>query len=150
METVSTTQCEIDRAGKIGTHVKQDQASVIAITEADLAKVRVMYWKEIHVQVQAQDENGQVSAQLEPRFQEAADSVAMMDGSYGSDAYLDAWGYGEFTEVAGEAKQVAESLAEKFNQGMPGDFVARIRDLAKTGERDERPGAIDSWAGVSA
>lgn len=123
--------------------------NVVVFTEADLARVRIMYWKEIPVQVQAQDENGQVSAQLESRFQEAADAVAMMDGSYGSDAYLDAWGYGEFIEIIGEARQAAENLAEKFNKGMPADFVARIRDLAKTGERDERPGAIDSWAGVS-
>lgn len=149
METVSTTQCEIDHAGKIETRAKRYRSSAVSVTEANLARVRIMYWKEIPVQVQAQDDNGQVSAQLEPRFQEAADAVAMMDGSYGSDAYLDAWGYGEFVEITGEAKQAADDLADKFNKGMPADFVARIRDLEKSGDRDERPGAIDSWAGIS-
>ena len=113
-----------------------------------MANVRIMYWKEIPVQVQAQDENGQVSVQLDPRFQEAADAVAMMDGSYGSDAYLDAWGYGQFKEEPGPAQEAAESVAERLNKGMPADFVARIRDLQRSGQRNEAPGAIDSWAGL--
>lgn len=116
--------------------------------ELDLAKVRVMYWKEIPVQVQAQDESGQLSTQLDARFQEAADAVSMMDGSYGSDAYLDAWGYGEFAEAPGDAKTAAEELAARFNSGMPEDFVARIRDMHRDGTRDESPGAINSWAGI--
>ena len=117
--------------------------------EAALAKVRVMYWKEIPVQVQARDESGTHSTQLEPRFQEAADAVAMMDGSYGSDAYLDAWGYGEFFDAPGTAREAADALAERINKGMPADLVARIRDLHRAGNRDERPGAIDSWAGTA-
>ena len=53
-----------------------------------------MYWKEIPVQVQATDDSETQSRQLEPRFQEAVDAVCMMEGSYGSDEYLDAWEWG--------------------------------------------------------
>ena len=108
-----------------------------------------MYWKEIPVQVQAQDENGQVSQPLDPRFQQATDAVAMFDGSAGSDAYLDGWGYGAFTEVGLPANEAAVELAARFNSNMPDDFVARIRDLYRAGKRDESPGAINSWAGVT-
>lgn len=107
-----------------------------------------MYWKEIPVQVQAQDENGRVSKPLESRFQEAADAVAMFDGSAGTDAYLDAWSTGEYVEFEGSAEEAAEATAKMFNENMPADFVARIRDLQRNGQRDEQAGAIDSWAGV--
>ena len=50
-----------------------------------------MYWKEIPVQVQAEDESGRVSRQLDDRFQQGVDAVSMMDGSAGSDDYLMAW-----------------------------------------------------------
>lgn len=115
-----------------------------------MTKVRIMYWKEIPVQVQAQDENGQVSQPLDARFQEAADAVAMLDGSAGSDAYLDGWGYGAFTEVDAPAADAAAELAMKFNRDMPSDFVARLRDLHRAGKRNETPGSINSWAGVTA
>jgi hypothetical protein len=116
--------------------------------EVRLAEVRVMYWKEIPVQVQARDRSGQVSRPLAPRFQEAADAVAMFDGSAGSDAYLESWGYGPFFEVAGTASAAADQLAARFNEAMPADFVARIRDLHRAGLRNPTPGAIDKWAGI--
>ena len=43
--------------------------------------VRIMYWKEIPVQIQANDGNQTISRQLEGRFQQAVDSIAMYDGS---------------------------------------------------------------------
>ena len=116
--------------------------------EVRLAEVRVMYWKEIPVQVQAKDRDGQVTRQLASRFQEAADAIAMFDGSAGSDAYLEAWGYGPFFEVEGAAATVADRVAAQFNENMPDDFVARIRDLQRSGKRNPSAGAIDEWAGV--
>ena len=108
-------------------------------------KTSVLYWKEIPVQVKCEDANSTVSLPLDPRFQEAADAVAMMDGSYGSDAYLDAWQWGDAIESELDAGTAAKQLAEHINNGMPGDFVARIRDLHDTGNRVEEPGAIDHW-----
>ena len=52
-----------------------------------MARVRVMYWKEIPVQVQAEDADGRVTRQLDERFQKAVDAVAMIDGSQGTDEY---------------------------------------------------------------
>ena len=104
-----------------------------------------MYWKEVPVQVQAVDDAGAVSKPLEPRFQEAADSIAMFDGSAGTDEYMMAWEWGPYEEVDGPAGNAAAIEAGRFNLGMPPDFVARIRDLHLSGDRDPSPGAIDHW-----
>ncbi len=115
-----------------------------------MAKVRLMYWKEIPVQVQAEDESGRASKPLDDRFQQGADAVSMMDGSYGSDDYLNGWGWGEHSEVAGSAEEAAAAVAERYNRDFPKDFVARVRDLHRAGKRDIRPGAIDGWMGGGA
>ncbi|MBT5320581.1 MAG: hypothetical protein HOL45_11825, partial [Chloroflexi bacterium] len=47
--------------------------------------------------------------------------------------------------VDAPAKEAAAAIAQRFNDGFPEDFVARIRDLERAGERDATPGAIDGW-----
>ena len=110
-----------------------------------MTKVRVMYWKEIPVQVQGEDESGQVSKQLDERFQQGVDAISMFDGSSGTDDYLMAWEWGAQVDADGTAEEVASALAAKLNERFPSDFVARIRDLHKAGERDPTPGAVDDW-----
>ena len=66
-----------------------------------MAKVRVMYWKEIPVQVQAANGPEQVSKPLDERFQQGADAISMFDGSAGTDDYLMAWNWGEYLEGRG-------------------------------------------------
>ena len=95
-----------------------------------------MYWKEIPVQVQATDESETQSLPLEPRFQEAVDAISMLDGSYGSDEYL---------EMSGELDDVLKSVGDRYNDGMPQNFVAKLRDLHKNGSRNPSPGSIDGW-----
>ena len=110
-----------------------------------MAKVRIMYWNEIPVQVQAQDESGTVSRQLDTRFQQGVDAVAMFDGSMGTDEYLMAWEWGEFSEVEGTASKAADSVADRIDARFPRDFVARIRNLHREGKRVPTPGAVDHW-----
>ena len=109
------------------------------------SQISILYWKEIPVQVKAESDETSVSLPLGHRFQEAADAVAMMDGSYGSDAYLDAWQWGQPTQSGLDPKSAADDLAQRINHGMPDDFVARIRDMHDTGTRVEQPGAIDHY-----
>ena len=109
-----------------------------------MARVRVMYWKEIPVQVQAEDENGRVSRQLDDRFQRAADSVAMKDGSEGTDEYLDSWEFGPYQSVDGGAAESAEETALNLEK-MPQDFVKKILKMQLDGSRVPNPGAIDHW-----
>ena len=107
--------------------------------------VQILYWKEIPIQVQADDGSTQASRPLDSRFQEAADAIAMFDGSSGSDAYLDAWEWQHFADLDGAPDAAASQVAEQFNTGMPADFVARIRDSITNDTRDPSPGAINGW-----
>lgn len=104
-----------------------------------------MYWKEVPVQVQAMDDSGPISRQLDDRFQKGVDSISMFDGSSGTDGYLEAWEWGDYGDVEGSAEEAVSALAERLNIGFPHDFVAKIRDLHHSGERDPRPGAVDHW-----
>ena len=105
-----------------------------------MAKVKVMYWKEIPAQVQAEDASGRASAQLAGRFQEGIDAIAMFDGSAGTDDYLMGWEFRDYDEVEGAPQDAVNMIAERFNSGFPMDFVARIRDLHNSGQRDPTPG----------
>ncbi len=108
-----------------------------------MATVRVMYWKEIPVQVQASDGSGSVSRPLDPRFQQAVDAIAMFDGSAGTDAYLSAWEWGPYVEATGSAKDAAERLATKYNSNFPLDLVRIVRDAHRAGSRNPAPQALD-------
>lgn len=110
-----------------------------------MARVRVMYWKEIPVQVQAEDADTRVTRQLEERFQKAVDAVAMTDGSQGTDEYLEGWQFGPYFEHDASAADSADSVAGKLEQ-MPENFVRRILELQKNGSRDIQPGSIDNWS----
>ena len=106
-----------------------------------------MYWKEIPVQVQAQDAGAPpVGVPLDARFQQGVDAIAMFDGSMGSDDYLMAWEWHDYGDVERERRtDAAAAVAARFNEGFPTDFVARIRNMQNAGERDARPGAVDHW-----
>ncbi len=69
----------------------------------------------------------------------------MFDGSAGTDDYLMAWEWGDFQELCGSAEAAADEAVAALNCGFPQDFVARIRDLQRDGQRDTTPGAIDHW-----
>ena len=66
-----------------------------------MASVRILYWKEIPVQIETHDETEKISTPLDPKFQEAVDTIAMFDKSYGTDEYLDAWEWGNSYELKG-------------------------------------------------
>ncbi len=110
-----------------------------------MATIRIMYWKEIPVQVQATDEEKTTSVLLEERFQQAADSISMMDGSAGSEEYLMGWEWGKHMHIDGDAEATSYKLADKINSDMPHDFAARIRDMEISGTRKPYAGAIDHW-----
>lgn len=113
-----------------------------------VAQIRVLYWKEIPVQVQVKDEKHSVSQQLDERFQQGVDAISMFDGSSGNEEYLAGWQWGAFSESEGSAEVLADNLTELINSTFPVDFVARIRDMCSNGERNPNPGALDHWFNV--
>ena len=110
-----------------------------------LAKLRIMYWKEIPVQVQAEDDSNTISRQLDERFQQGVDIIAMADESAGTDDYLLGWEWGEYTVVAGTAEEAAQTAVNHINDSMPRDFVNRIRKMQADGIRNPSAGSVDHW-----
>ena len=103
-----------------------------------------MYWKEIPVQIEFNASGEKKSLKLDDRFQHAVDSIAMKDGSYGSDDYLNGWEWKEVEEIDEEftEKLIGEYL-DKYKY--PQDLIKKITELLESDKRDESPGAIDSW-----
>jgi hypothetical protein len=104
-----------------------------------------MYWKEIPAQVRATDANGSISVPLDDRFQVGIDAIAMVDGSAGTDDYLDAWHWNDYAEVDGAAEEVARSVAADINARFPKSFAKRVAALTKSGERNPEAGAANHW-----
>ena len=71
-----------------------------------------MYWKEIPVQVQTVENGDVVSVPLDDRFQQAVDSISMMEGSFGTDDYLDGWQWGEYCEIEIPASDLSLIVAD--------------------------------------
>ncbi len=109
-----------------------------------MIKIRIMYWKEIPVQVEFTHEKIRKTSQLDEKFQIAVDSVAMKDGSYGSDDYLDSWEWVD-KEV------IEEELNDKFIDQyisrfiFPKDLIKKISMSIDDGSRNPIPGSIDDW-----
>ena len=110
-----------------------------------MAKVRVMYWKEIPAQIQAEDESGKVSLPLSDRFQQGIDAISMFDGSVGNDEYLESWEWGEYFDVPGAPDFAAKTVAQLYNDRFPTDFIKRIRTLHKSKKRVPVAGVADEW-----
>jgi len=110
-----------------------------------MSKVRVMYWKEIPAQIQAEDESGQASCLLSGRFQQGIDAISMFDGSVGTDEYLESWEWGEYFDVLGDPDFAAKTVAQLYNKKFPKDFIKRIRALHKSGKRIPVAGTADIW-----
>jgi hypothetical protein len=79
-----------------------------------MATYQVLYWQEIPAQIRAQDDDGEINAELPPSFQERIDRVATQRGLVGSDAYLDQWKWSDPQERPGTARQVIDALRREF------------------------------------
>ncbi len=105
--------------------------------------IRVMYWKEIPVQVEFSDKNTKKTIKLDDRFQAAVDSISMTDGSFGSDDYLDGWNWvvkEESNEMISE--KIISNFILKFDN-FPQNLIKEIKMMIDEGSRTEKPESID-------
>ncbi len=75
-----------------------------------MANYSILYWQDIPSLVEAKDENGVHKLQLDGKFQELIDAVAMRKGLAGTDAYLEEWRRGKRRARDGTAKDVANAV----------------------------------------
>lgn len=91
-----------------------------------MAKVQVMYWKDIPYAVRASDEQGRVSKQLPREFEAVVDAAAMADGATEQKAYQAAFRWGEAEERPGPAAQVAETVVAEIIAAYPSPRLAKL------------------------
>ena len=82
-----------------------------------MAKYSILYWRDIPSVVEARDENGVHKLQLDAKFQELIDAVAMRNGLAGTDAYLEQWRRGKRVARDGSAEEVASAVKAELEAG---------------------------------
>jgi hypothetical protein len=76
---------------------------------------RILRWRDIPMQIKVhEDDLRPVSRELPPWFAEHVDRVAMRDGLYGSDAYLEQLDWSEPLERSGSADEVAAAVLSEL------------------------------------
>ncbi len=75
-----------------------------------MAKYSILYWQDIPSVVEAKDESGVHKLELDRKFQELIDAIAMRKGLAGTDAYLEEWRRGKRVAREGSAEEVANAV----------------------------------------
>ncbi len=98
-----------------------------------MAKLTIVYWRDIPAQVIVRQGRTAAKRQLPERFEQAIDRCAMKVGARDTDAYLAEWRRGEPTQVEGDLEEMAEAEAIRLDTKFD---VERIKALI----------ANDGWA----
>jgi hypothetical protein len=83
-----------------------------------MAKLTIVYWRDIPAQVIIQGADGTARRQLAQPIQEAIDSAAMRADMYGSDAYMEEWR----REPSGDCDDDIEAEADAWQARLEKEF----------------------------
>ena len=70
----------------------------LAAASTKMATYKILYWQEVPSQIKAEDDDGEVSVAMPPRFMERIDRMAGERGLQGSDDYLAQWRWSDEEE----------------------------------------------------
>lgn len=94
-----------------------------------MAKVSVICWQDIPSVVEARDRSGRHKVELDRRFQELIDLVAMKKRLAGTDEYLEQWQKTPQKDRSGSppdvAREVADEIESRFD-AIRADVLAQI------------------------
>ena len=79
-----------------------------------MATYRILYWQDVPSQIRAEDDSGDVSLPLPPKFMVRIDALAAERGLEGSDDYLAQWRWSEEEQREGSAQDVAEAICREL------------------------------------
>jgi hypothetical protein len=80
-----------------------------------MATYRILYWQDVPSQIRAEDETGDITVALPPKFMERIDTLATELGLVGSDDYLAEWHWSDEAERDGTAQEVADALCRELD-----------------------------------
>jgi hypothetical protein len=85
-----------------------------------VAIYKILYWQEIPTQIRAEDDEDDVTLELDGRFLRQVDILAAKRGLQAADDYLAQWKWSDEADREGSARAVAEALkAELEAKGWP-------------------------------
>ena len=82
-----------------------------------MATYKILYWQEVPSQIKAEDEAGDVSVPMPPKFLERIDHLALQRGLQGADDYLAQWRWSDEEDRACTAEQVADAVRAELEAG---------------------------------
>ncbi len=94
-----------------------------------MAKLTVVYWRDIPAQVIAKKGRSSVKRVLSPRFAEAIDRAAMRAGKGGSEAYLNDWRRDSrqcTPEELEDLESSVELVVTQLEDAFPVDVLSRV------------------------
>ena len=95
-----------------------------------MAKLTVVYWRDIPAQVIVKQGRTAAKRQLPERFEQAIDRCAMKVGARDTDAYLAEWRRGEAVQVEGDMEEAVAAEAIRLETEFD---IERIKALIANG-----------------
>ena len=101
-----------------------------------MAKLQVIYWRDIPAQVIVSAGRKRARRQLNERFEQAIDHAAIRAGLHGTDDYLDQWRRGNPESCGDDIEAIAAQAAAQIEQDYPDD---RVEQIVRANGIDETP-----------
>ena len=95
-----------------------------------MAKLTVVYWRDIPAQVIVKAGRQSAKRQLDERFEKAIDRAAMRADLKDTDSYLSEWRRGEPVTCGDDLEAEADAAAQRLEEDFTPD---RLRDLVSAG-----------------
>jgi hypothetical protein len=91
-----------------------------------MAKLTIVYWRDIPAQVIAKEKRTTAKRVLPERFEKAIDRAAMRSGTRDADAYLAEWRRGEATPCGDDLEAEAAAAAARLDAEFDDDRLAKL------------------------
>ena len=91
-----------------------------------MPEVTIVYWRDIPAQVIVGKGRRAAKIQLAERFEQAIDRCAMKVGARDTDAYLAEWRKSEPRSLDGDARELAQSEAERLESEFHSERLKRL------------------------
>jgi len=95
-----------------------------------MAKITIVYWRDIPAQVIVKAGRQSAKRQLDERFEKAIDRAAMRADLKDTDSYLSEWRRGEPVTCGDDLEAEADAAAQRLEEDFTPD---RLRDLVSAG-----------------
>lgn len=91
-----------------------------------MAKLTIVYWRDIPAQVIAKQKRNAAKRVLSERFEKAIDRAAMRSGARDTDAYLAEWRRGDAAPCGDDLEAEADSAAARLEADYGDDRLAAL------------------------